>query len=83
MNQYFENNQKLKSELRILKYTYQDYKFNFYSDLGVFSKNKIDEGSRLLVETFFKYGEKNKNILSLPFYHRVNACSGNNFICIR
>lgn len=65
MNQYFENNQKLKSELRILKYTYQDYKFNFYSDLGVFSKNKIDEGSRLLVETFFKYGEKNKNILDV------------------
>lgn len=65
MNQYFDNNENLKSELRILNYSYNEYNFKFYSDLGVFSKNKIDEGSRLLVETFFKYGKKNLNVLDV------------------
>ena len=51
---YFTNNENLKSELRLIDYDYNDYKFKFYSDNGVFSKNKIDYGSRLLVETFFK-----------------------------
>lgn len=63
--QYFENNENLKSELRTLTYNYNDYHFKFYSDLGVFSKDKIDEGSRLLLETYIKYGRKNINVLDV------------------
>ncbi len=54
MEHYFTNNESLKSELRIIEYKYQNQIFHFYSDNGVFSKNKIDYGSRLLVETFLK-----------------------------
>ena len=36
--QYFDNNET----------------FKFKSDLGIFSKDKIDEGSKVLVETYIK-----------------------------
>ncbi len=65
MNQYFENNQNLKSEIRKIPYTYGKYEFLFCSDLGVFSKDKIDEGSKLLVETYFKNGRKNLKVLDV------------------
>lgn len=63
--QYFDNNENLKSELRVLPYNYGDYHFKYYSDLGVFSKDKIDEGSRLLLETYIKYGRKGIKILDV------------------
>ena len=65
MNQYFDNNEDLKSELRKLKYTYDKYTFLLYSDLGVFAKDKIDEGSKLLVEAYFKYGRKDIKVLDV------------------
>lgn len=63
MHHYFTNNENLKSEIRVLKYSYGEYNFMFNSDLGVFAKDKIDEGSRLLVETYFKYGKKDVKVL--------------------
>ena len=63
--QYFDNNENLKSELRILNYKYENYNLKFYSDLGVFSKDEIDEGSKLLLETYIKYGKKEKKILDV------------------
>ncbi|MDD2208326.1 MAG: methyltransferase [Bacilli bacterium] len=63
MNHYFTNNENLKSEIRVLKYSYGEYNFIFNSDLGVFAKDKIDEGSKLLVETYFKYGKKDVKVL--------------------
>lgn len=63
--QYFENNNNLKSELRKINYNYKDYNFSFYSDLGVFSKDKIDEGSKLLAETYFLNGNKNISVLDV------------------
>ena len=59
MEQYFTNNPDLKSEIRTIIYKYKGHTLNFYSDNGVFSKNKIDFGSNLLLETLF---EKYKNI---------------------
>lgn len=63
--QYFDNNDNLRSELRIINYSYDDYSFKFNSDLGVFSKDKIDEGSRLLVESYIKYGKKDVRLLDV------------------
>lgn len=66
MNHYFTNNDNLKSELRTLKYNYEDYSFTFYSDNGVFSKNKIDFGTKLLLETFLENkNDKNQKILDV------------------
>lgn len=54
MEHYFTNNENLKSEIRTLTYSYNDHEFLFLSDNGVFSKDKLDFGSRLLLETFLK-----------------------------
>lgn len=65
MNQYFINNENLKSELRTLKYSYNQHNFMFTSDLGVFSKNKIDVGSITLAESYFICGRKNVKVLDV------------------
>ena len=54
MEHYFTNNTNLKSELRVISYENKENVFSFYSDLGVFSKDKIDYGSRTLVDTILK-----------------------------
>lgn len=49
MAQYFEN-VDLKSEMRKFNVNILDYNFSFYSDNGVFCKEHLDFGSRLLLE---------------------------------
>ena len=63
--QYFDNNENLRSEIRKLNYKYDSYSFIFNSDLGVFSKDKIDEGSKLLAECYFKHGRSNVSLLDV------------------
>ena len=65
MEHYFTNNDNLKSEFRTIIYKYGEYSLEFTSDLGVFSKDKVDFGSRLLMETYFKNGRKNVNVLDV------------------
>lgn len=61
MEHYFTNNEDLKSEIKELSYTYDNYVFSFLSDNGVFSKEKIDYGSRFLLETYLKSHENTPN----------------------
>lgn len=56
-NQYFENNEKLKSEIRELSYYIKGVTMHFLSDNGVFSKGSIDFGSSLLIQTIIAFGE--------------------------
>ena len=49
MAQYFDN-VDLKSELRKIDIRIFDMAFSFYSDNGVFCKDKLDYGTRLLLE---------------------------------
>ncbi len=66
LEHYFTNNESLKSEFRTLTYNIKNTSLTFTSDNGVFSKNKIDFGSRLLVETFLEtYKEKPYNLLDV------------------
>ena len=65
LEHYFTNNKDLKSELRKVYYQYQDSSFCFYSDNGVFSKNKIDYGSRLLIETLLSENEECASALDI------------------
>lgn len=65
MEHYFTNNENLKSEIRKINYNYKSFSFTFFSDLGVFSKDKIDYGSRLLVETYLNYNNSSKKILDV------------------
>ena len=54
LNQYFTNNDQLKSERRVITYYYGSTCYEFLSDNGVFSKSKIDFGSITLIETYLK-----------------------------
>lgn len=65
MEHYFTNNENLKSEIRTINYSYDANDFVFLSDLGVFSKDKIDYGSKVLVENYLKYNHDNKKILDV------------------
>lgn len=49
--QYFENNDKLASNINELTYYFRKTKMRFLSDNGVFSKGGIDFGSSLLLRT--------------------------------
>ena len=50
MNQYFENNKNLKSEINKINATVKDTSFVFYTDNGVFNKKGLDYGTKLLLE---------------------------------
>ena len=50
MSQYFSND-VLKSELHIIKVKIFDREYSFYTDNGVFSKGKLDFGTRTLLES--------------------------------
>lgn len=65
MNQYFTNNENVKSERRTIDFSYNGSSFSFVSDNGVFSKDKIDYGSRLLVDTYLKNKKDIKSFLDV------------------
>ena len=52
MSQYFDNDNNVKHNKKIIEFYFNDKNYNLYSDNGVFSKNKVDFASKLLVETF-------------------------------
>ena len=49
---YYSRKPQTESAPKYWDYTLRDFRFRFKSDSGVFSKNEVDFGSRLLVETF-------------------------------
>lgn len=51
MSQYFDNAKNIKSEKRKIKFYFKDKEYNLISDNGVFSKDKFDYGTRLLLES--------------------------------
>ena len=50
MNQYFENNTNLKSDINKIDTKIKDISFSFYTDNGVFNKKGLDYGTKLLLE---------------------------------
>lgn len=65
MEQYWTNNENLKSKIKEIKYDILDNSFIFYSDEGVFSKSKIDTGSDILIKTYLKYHNDSLKILDM------------------
>jgi 16S rRNA (guanine1207-N2)-methyltransferase len=49
---YFSQQPQSKSSPKTWKYNLREKEFTFTSDIGVFSKNEVDFGSRLMIETF-------------------------------
>ncbi|HIU40339.1 MAG TPA: class I SAM-dependent methyltransferase [Candidatus Aphodocola excrementigallinarum] len=52
MAHYFTNDENLKSEIRKVSVVIHSIGYYFYTDNGVFSKNKLDAGTELLLNTF-------------------------------
>ena len=65
LQHYFTNNDNLKSELRTIKYENGGFLLEFNSDNGVFSKNHLDYGSKLLIETIIKNNIYEKKVLDV------------------
>jgi len=51
-NHYYSEKPTVESDRRTWTFQLRDFLFTFQSDRGVFSKNEVDFGSRLLIETF-------------------------------
>lgn len=51
MSQYFDNDKNIKSERKIIKFNFDNKVFSIYSDNGVFSKNRFDYGTRVLLNS--------------------------------
>lgn len=60
MSHYFENDENVKSCVKSIDIYFKDKYFKFASDNGVFSKDGVDVGSKLLVETYVAYGRKGR-----------------------
>ena len=64
MSHYFVNDDKVASKPRNINYTFKGVDFSLESDNGVFSKNELDKGSELLVETLLPI-DLGENILDI------------------
>ena len=51
MAHYYDLDPSLESKERLIKFDVNGVKMSIYTDNGVFSKDKLDDGSRLLLET--------------------------------
>lgn len=51
MSQYFDNDKNVKSERKLIKFNFNNKDFSLYSDNGVFSKDRFDYGSRVLLNS--------------------------------
>lgn len=51
MSQYFDNDNNIRHNKKIIEFYFNDKKYNLYSDNGVFSKDKFDYGTRLLLDS--------------------------------
>lgn len=50
MSQYFENDTSIKSNRRLITFSFYSKEYSLYSDNGVFSKDKFDYGTRVLLQ---------------------------------
>ena len=64
MSHYFVNDESLVSKPRKVAYSINGVDFSFESDNGVFSKNELDKGSELLIETLLPI-DLGKSLLDL------------------
>lgn len=51
MSQYFENDKNIKSNKKTIDFIFRDKKYSIYSDNGVFSKDRLDYGTRVLLDS--------------------------------
>ena len=65
MSQYFENDLKLKDEPNVIHFELMNKNYVLQSNTGVFSKDKLDMGTRILLETVLREEKKPNRVLDL------------------
>ncbi|WP_156299338.1 class I SAM-dependent methyltransferase [Streptobacillus canis] len=60
MSHYYTNNTDLKTNRKDMEITFSNNKYLFTTDIGVFSKNKLDYGTEVMLEDFIKNNKKQK-----------------------
>ena len=55
MSHYYSEKPTSKSDIKEIEFQFLNKNFTFLTDSGVFSKNKIDFGSELMLKTFLKH----------------------------
>ena len=66
MSHYYSEKPSSKSNIKEIEFEFQKKKFTFFTDSGVFSKNKIDFGSELMLKTFLNHTKlKNGSFLDI------------------
>ncbi|MEG1222348.1 MAG: methyltransferase [Bacilli bacterium] len=60
MSQYFDNDQDVKNKDILVNYTFAGSNFSLMSNNGIFSKSKLDDGSRVLLKAITKIPHKGK-----------------------
>ncbi|AYE37670.1 class I SAM-dependent methyltransferase [Companilactobacillus zhachilii] len=65
VNQYFENDPNLEHEVKNFNFILRNHSLDFTSDSGVFSRQTIDYGSRVLIDAIDFQNVPNGNILDV------------------
>ncbi len=65
MSQYFENDKTLQDKPQILSFQINGKSYRLHSNSGVFSKDKLDTGTRILLETVLKEENRPSSVLDL------------------
>jgi 16S rRNA (guanine1207-N2)-methyltransferase len=58
MSHYFINDDKLESRQYEFSYTFKDFRLNFRADNGVFSKNRVDFGTYVLINSLPEFHDE-------------------------
>ena len=64
MNHYYQNNENLKSNIRLVEYTFRGTKIKLDADNGVFSKDRVDFGTNVLLNSL-EFSENCKSVLDV------------------
>lgn len=65
MSQYFENDKTLKDKPQILSFQMNGKSYVLHSNSGVFSKDKLDTGTRILLKTVLEKEKAPSSVLDL------------------
>jgi len=56
MEHYYSQNPQAEHDIKQIRYTFKGLELLFYTDAGVFSKDRVDAGSDLLIRTLLQHG---------------------------
>ncbi len=65
MSHYFENDAALKHDLHELRFVIRQKEYRLKTDAGVFSKDRLDSGTRVLLETVLEEEKDPASVLDL------------------